>query len=412
MYKTLLLFLLLAFTSSAKINFENIIPGYSDLSLEDKINHLINFKITDSNLHDSEILEVYTEAADLAEELGDREFLISATLKLAQYQFGRRKYSAALFRYKRLLNLYDQDQYSERGNAELKIGECFKFTGLYEKSVQHFINALNIADANNLKYLKSSVLVNLGHVNLIWGNYDRSLENFSEALHIKEGLNEPRNIAHVLKNMGNVYVRMQKYEEAEKQYSRALELFEQEGDSAGIAAVLNNFGFSEEAQSNYSNALLFYEKSKIMASAINDDFLLQHNFYNIANIYFKMGRYKDAENLVIGNLILSSNNNNLEIYLKNKLLLAKLAIAENRFKDAIKLYDEYIVQKDSIINIETSEKISSMMIAYENEGLQKKISVLEDETKTLSRNLWIVIFISVFIIGLMITSKYIKKPGS
>ncbi len=394
----------------AQSEFNNYIPDYSEHSTDEKISKINELLNSNKEFRDDEIISLYEEIIRLSEESDDERVLKVGLKSLAEFKFKLAMYTEAMFNYERLIALLSEDEKKEKALLELKVGECLKFSGLYERAVQHFIAALNISNENNFEEIKSSVLVNLGHVNLISGNYNKALEYFEESLEIKEKYNVVLTTPHVLKNIGNVYVHLKDYQAAEKYYYSSLKLFEDISDSTGISAVMNNLGFLEEEQGNLSNALKYFEKSKAIASAIGDQYLLQHNFYNIANIYYKMERYDDSKSIILGNLLLTSEKRNLEIYLKNKILLAKVAIAQNKLRDAIRLYDEYIIEKDSLLNAMTNKHIASLLISYDNEKLQLEVKDLKSKTESLSRSLWIVILLSVFIIGIMLTSKYIKRP--
>ncbi|MBF0118226.1 MAG: tetratricopeptide repeat protein [Desulfobacterales bacterium] len=182
--------------------------------------------------------------------------------------------------------------------AHNNLGVALKNTGLYEKAIWHFYEAIKLNSKHSKAYN------NLGLTLFKKGKIDEAIYYYNKSLKL-----DPNNV-NTLSNLGNALRKQKKTEEAIKHYNEALRL------NPNSFLVNNNLGNALLEQGKLKEAIYhFNEALKISPSDPS-----AHN--NLANAFFYSGKIAEAIQHYNEALKINPNyieaKNNLEYVLKQK----------------------------------------------------------------------------------------------
>jgi CHAT domain-containing protein/tetratricopeptide (TPR) repeat protein len=254
-----------------------------------------------------------TAAEDLAVALvkanteAEREGLLAEGKELATTELGRALLTQGeqLIRqgnYQRAMDIYGlaleiAGQSGDKGvtaDAFRGIGSVQRLQGNYAEALEQYQKSLRICEEIDDKVGVAGTLNNIGIVHLYQGNYTEALEQYQKSLKINEEIGDKAGIARALNNIGLVHYRLGNYTEALEQYQKSLRICEEIGNKSGTASALNNIGETHRLQGNYVGALEQHQKSLRIKEEIGDKAGIASSLNNIGNVHTLQSNYTEA----------------------------------------------------------------------------------------------------------------------
>lgn len=339
------------------------------------------------------------------------------------------------------LNGEDSENYQKRIGD---IGFCYNELSIYDKAIEYYLMALEIARKRNDPAEIATNLNNIGHADFARGNFSSSIAYFDQALQIDRERNADEDISVDLNNIGKVYFAWGKYERALEYYFEALEKAEATGNEHMTAIRNSNIGQAYLAMADYGNALKYFNlaldtdrrlgntgKLGIRYSHIGMLHLRQGN-YDTAQVFFNDAiRIFQAQNMT-GSIVITLNNlgdlmmakehydKALDYYnqslgisekagMKPNVLRSLQRISEAYlhmadYKNAHEYLSRYSVLKDTLFNEEKHRQLAEYEARYETEKKERENLMLRNEAK-MQRNQKIIFIISgagLFIIAVIL----------
>ena len=299
------------------------------------------------------------------------------------------------------------------------IGLNYKLIGKYDKASKYLLSSLEYSKKTNDSDGIGSSLNNIGILYYDKGEYNKALEYFIQSLKIAEAIVDTSSMALSYNNIGMVHYDMQDYDRALNYYNISLDLKQKMNDEDGAALLYMNIGIIYYFKDDYEKVLSYFNKSLTIweASGSNRQVALVKS--NIAELYIKLKLYdkaivylKDAKkiytelnevfdiiqtDLLIGELYIEGKefikaehifNSCLEKAHKAKSASSeqlvyedfiKLYVAKNDYKNAYLYKEKYGVIKDSIFNIDKSNKIEELETKYQTGQKEKQIELMEKD---------------------------------
>lgn len=107
------------------------------------------------------------------------------------------------------------------------------------------------------------------------------------------------------------------------------------------------------------------------------------------NVIFPLKKYEQAKNSLDSALLLLGGLDETDILLYNKKLKAELLYLCDKKDEALSAYREYILLKDSVVDVEKNRQLISEQVVYEVqekvEQIERQAKILEEEEKILKR---------------------------
>lgn len=269
------------------------------------------------------------------------------------------------------------------------------------------------------------------------GDLAQSLKFYKSAIGYAEKLNDKEELADLYNNVFSIYYRKHNYANAKDLLKTSLDLSLSIKDSARIRRIYNNAALIEYEQNNYKEALSLIDKA-IAHTPQTENIPISLILTNKAEIFFKMGRLKQAEQTLKealkrqGDIITEKtiqtplNYALVKAYTGDKagvkLLIEKilhrlkgysLPTKENAYKELTEIsftigdsisgfhYMKTGMElSDSLSKIENEAQLQQLIVSYDTERLKKQNDLLQQEIKTrnaiVSASIIIILLIIVF----------------
>jgi tetratricopeptide (TPR) repeat protein len=345
----------------------------------------------------------------------DTNYLI--TLNILAYKYYATKPETTIILAEKSKALCQKIAYTQgQIEATKNIGTAYAVQGDYEKAIQHYQAALQVAETNN--YIKSAgrLYNNIASVYSRQGNYPEALAYHFKALGIREKIGDKNGIASSMNNIAIIYAKQNNYVKALDFQSKVLTINREMGNTEDIARSLNNIGFYYENQGKYAVALQYYAQSLVASEKIQNIELLALSQMNIGKCYLQQNKVdsallylekaqvsnkgvsdKENESWILQQLaeayLVKKQYNKALLYAKNGLETAKIAGLKDKEKDchatsykiyeALNQYEKALLHHkrfkeiaDSLQNEEINKTTHNLQAQYE---FDKKVALLEAE---------------------------------
>ena len=335
------------------------------------------------------------------------------------------------------------------------------FIGENQQALKYYSKAYEIAEKNNFIKQKALYFNNISMVNTNMGYYEKAVENSLRAIKIFNEIKSPRDIARCnlniactyielkeykkalnymntafdifiklnetrgqsicLTNIAEIYYKQKKYDKALQNYDKAVELDKENKDLNGISANYNSIGTVYFLLGQYKTAMEYYEKSLKICEQIGDKNCIANLYYKISQIETKHKKFLIAEKHCINSINIFNEVNELN---KKRISIEQLAViyrSAGKYKEAYDTYMKASELKDSLFNIEKTQKIAQIEEKFENEKLEKenltllyennlKQSEISQQQKIL--NIYLFAFIFAVISVIIVLIQYKKKNNA
>jgi tetratricopeptide (TPR) repeat protein len=242
-------------------------------------------------------LDYYFKALKIDEEIGDKRGTGSDLGNIGGVYYEQRDFSKALYYYFSALNiakkLGDKNSiannlsnigavYESRGDSARAAGN-HEFTGkLYLRSLDYYLNALDIVkELGNMASI-NTILGNIGNIYCNQGDnegpgikrenlFNKGEEYYLNALKVAGDIEDKNSIAINVTNLGSLYVKQIKYPEAEKCFRKALAINKEVGSKNIEMQIENHFSELYSKTGRFNLALKHYKNYISARDSINNE---------------------------------------------------------------------------------------------------------------------------------------------
>jgi len=277
------------------------------------------------------------------------------------------------------------------------LGIAYNNLGDSQKSIDHFLKALQIMEKIKDKEGIAISYRNLGQANFYLDNYDKALEYFQKSLKLQEEIGNKKDISQALIMVGNVKAKTAEYGEAQDYYFNALEMKKEINDKLGISQILNNLGNIYLDKGQQDKALEYLVKALQIDRELDNKWEIANSTHNIAEQYIKNEEPEKAYPYMLESQKLAEDFDNKGLIRDNLHIFSLYYELKEDYPKALNYQREYSELTKSLFSKELSEKVADMQAKYETEKLeelvtertqelQQKVYELEETEKSLRRS--------------------------
>ncbi|MCT8136778.1 GGDEF domain-containing protein [Anaerobacillus sp. CMMVII] len=176
----------------------------------------------------------------------------------------------------------------------LHIGRSLWLTGDLEQALEELIEGLKRVQKINENEYEVEFLNALGNVNIYLKIYDKALEYYGQALNLATAIKYDRLIAGLLNNIGEIHYRLQDYTISLKYYEESLKKFEKQNELMQMTVPLINLGAVYFALDNYVESQKYLEKSLLISNQEKDGLGQVGSLHFLGKLAYKKGNLEDA----------------------------------------------------------------------------------------------------------------------
>ena len=254
----------------------------------------------------------------------------------------------------------------------------------YANAMKYEFESLKLYEKAGNKPKQAVVLRALGIVFHTSKKQEKALEYDFKALALYTELNDKAGIAAMHNNLANVYYRMNDTAKVLEHDFKALSLFEELKDSAGVARMTGNIANFYAEYGNYSKAMPYYFDALRREKMLGNMNGITRNMGNIGETYYdiaqdedawnhpdslippgRMANLRKAEEYLEATVEQARSMQQMEYVLAYQEVLSEVLAASGRTDDALALYRDYIVIRDSIYDVEKYEEATRRQLDYE-----------------------------------------------
>ncbi|MDD1437652.1 tetratricopeptide repeat protein [Dolichospermum sp. ST_sed10] len=179
-------------------------------------------------------------------------------------------------------------------SIELLIGDFYKSSGDFDRSISSKKRALEIATKSNNKPLIADSWNSIGSTYWYFSHFQDALENYYKSFIIRENIKDTLGIIASLKNLGLVYRDLSNFDKALSQLNQALKLTDEIKNKVETSEILNLLGSLHYRFNRYNEAILYYKQS--LEIRYKNGFLnsTANTLENLARVYSQKSQYDDA----------------------------------------------------------------------------------------------------------------------
>ncbi len=344
----------------------------------------------------------------------------SLTLLLSKPQTPKEKINILLALTKAYYSESDLDKALATGNQSLAVirqygtktdsAKYFRLIGLiylqkswYDKSLENLMRAQQLYGESGDSSLQATSLMNIGIVHDYMQNSPMSLSYYEKALKYFKHKNDETGMAGCELNMAILLSKEKKYEQAIGNFISASAIYEKTGNNSYLAAAYINQGLTYKKMGNYDLAIEYLNKAFAIWEKEDDKYHMCYYYMNMGELMLDIkkteqaGQYlKQAEKLA---LILGSQ----DLLAKTYEYMSDYNAARKDFASAYSYLNKSKQINDSILNAETTEKVSQIQYRYEiakreadNEHLVKQN--LDKELQLSKKNLFLYVLSAILVL--------------
>ncbi len=258
-------------------------------------------------------------------------------------------------------------------------------------------------------------LQNMGENNAKLKNYKQAINYTLKALQHFEEIKHLRGIAFCYLTLGNIHSAEESFQKAYDYYSKALEVRKLEKDINGIATATSLLGVTLGKQQKHAEALKFIHQATAMFVKQNNNRSISSMFNNMAKSHLGLNQYDSAVIYAEKSIILAKKIGLKENIKECYETLSKVYASEKNFTIAFDYQRLFIIYNDSIFNEEKNKQFQEIQNRYQHEKQKNEIDLLKSENQRKTLLNWAFIGGLVLVLGLvfaLLRGNYVKKQAN
>lgn len=379
----LLLFLLLPiFSFSQESIIDSLKKVLPTLDGESKTQTLLKI-CNEIKFQDAEAARTYCqEALVLSQNLNLAKWEGVALQRIGVTYEGQGEYEKALDYGNKALSIFKNLNDSlEIANTYNNIGIVFDQKGQNEKALLQLFDALKYYEALGDKGGIAQAANNIGVVYKKEKNYEKVIEYYKRSLAIYQEINHGFGIAATEVNIGSVFLDMKSYQAAIDYSEKALEGFEALNIQQYIPYALENLGLAHKKLKNYELAETFHKRALEFYEEYDNKKEKAFTLNSLADIFLKTNRIQQAESFAKQSLKRAEEISAQEEVRNANLTLSEIYEIKGDFPNAYKHHKTFTEIKDTLFEIEKTERIAELNTRYETEKKEKENIQLKSENE-------------------------------
>jgi signal transduction histidine kinase len=279
----------------------------------------------------------------------------------------------------------------------------YYYSGNFEENLQFSLQAIKLFEKNRNKEALAKEYGELGY-RMKERSLSKAIYYMQRGMKISEVNKFQQPLLSIYNNYGMLKNRIKEVDSALFYFRKCLALKERLKDSVGIPYSINNIAEVYVSQKRFIEAKKLFEKSLKIRIKLDDKYGIAENYSCLGDLFLAEKKFEKAiENYTIS-LELSKKYGFNTLLLHNYQMISQCYEFSNNASMALQSFKKHVFYKDSILNLETNEKIAELEVKFDTNEKEKLIITKENEVKNSRNKLIFVSILALFIalLGLLI----------
>ena len=331
----------------------------------------------------------------------------------ANYYNSKNSTDTALVCYSLIINTPVKDNEFEQQKriveALNKSAIIYYYMSDYRSSYEFLIKALLLSEKYDYDTYISKIYNNIGNIYAHFNKVDIAKSFFLRALNVSAD-----STAGLLNNLGHIELENENIDSAYYYLNKSLQIsIQQNYEHYGI--ILNSLASFYQKTKMYDSAFYYYrlslEESRIKNNLENETEVLS----NMGKLFLEIGKPDSAILYINKSNIIAEEINLLRIVAENFLTISKIEESKGNIRKAFEYYKNYVTQKDSVLNTEIFGDISQLQRFYEVSKTNKQIEelIIEKQIKENSiyyqNIIWFITLAVLLFVSLVLLYIFLQK---
>lgn len=281
-------------------------------------------------------------------------------------------------------------------------GELYTKQGLYDKALNQYVRALNLAKKRKNDREIAIAWNGIGIIHWKEGKNQSALNAYNRSLSIRERIKDSVGIAESYSNLGIIYKIRGSFSNAQTLYFKSLGIRQRLNDEEGIAKVLFNIGSLKAEMGFPKEALIYYDKAFEIKKKLKDTYGILPHYLNSGDVFRVLKDYTQSEKNYLKGLQISDSIGAKDYIMSFNRELAKLYGEKKDYQTAYFYHIKYMAAKDQIINVANLVNLSELQLKYNTSEKQRNIQQLKFEKKLNLEKIQKAVLIRNIVIGLFV----------
>lgn len=343
LFLTLFLISSIAFAQNqSKADSIKEVISLNELSTEDQLEAY--YRLSIYTISPESKLDYAEQLLDLAESANNENYIIKAHARIGvAHRFMGNLGSALEYLFKSANQAAGKEEYqSFLAEVYAEISTCYTQNGDSENALLYGSKTINMLRKTDKKQVLALSLLNTGYDYYLIGNYDSAMAYYNESEPLLNDIGMDLGIAYIIGNRALVFWKQGNREKAKEELFRAIGMLEPLGDRYGMADYYNQLGSIYLEENAEQKAIEYTMKGMEMAKTEG----LKEQVRDASNLLFQLYRKRGD------------------------------------MTNAISYQTQYYAYKDSIQNLETTQKLANLRTEYEVGQKQAEVDRLLEQKRT------------------------------
>ena len=260
-------------------------------------------------------------------------------------------------------------------------GNAYRLKGDSPNALESYFQGAKIASEAGLKEEAGKVNIAIADVYSIMGSHANAINYYQSGIQIIRQENDSINLASALLNAGDEYFNHDDLDSALFYFQESKEIFRALNYEIGIAYNLGNEGLVYAAQKQDLKAEVQINKAITYLESLQDYYPISVYLLYMADIYVRQGNFLAAENYTKRSLGLAQQHGLKDQISEANLKLSEIFEKTGAFKKSLFHYQEFVLYRDSVKNVETFQAVADLRTEYEISQKQVEIDLLVKESE-------------------------------
>jgi signal transduction histidine kinase len=260
------------------------------------------------------------------------------------------------------------------------LGNTSLFAGKLDDALGYYLQSLSLAEELQLPKDIAAAAGNIGIVYHRLGKLQKAIDYYQLSIRTNDNSGNPQDNSEVSVNIGLVYGDLGNDSLNLAYQLKALKLFELDEDHFGMARVYNNIALIHERRKEYAQALDLYFKAVAMREATGQVGGNTITYHNIGLIYAYQKEFAKAITYLQRSREMAEASEDYYLLQEICLNLADAYAQSGNPAKAFETMQCHAAAKDSVYNASSAEQIAEMQTRYETEKKDIQIQLLQAET--------------------------------
>ncbi len=267
--------------------------------------------------------------------------------------------------------------------ANLRIGVAYRLQGNLGKALEFlFESASDASLSDQFKPLLVDIYQEISTCYTQNGDSETALLYGSKTIEILRTTGHRQRLALTLLNTGYDYYLIGKYDSAMAYYNESEPILQEIDMTIGLAYIIGNRGLVHWKKGDNERAKNDLNSAIEMLRPLDDRFGMADYYNQLSSIFLEEGNHKEAISYAKMGLKLAEEEGLKEQIRDASYLLYLVCQRAGDYKNALDHHARYHANKDSIQNLETTQRIADLRTAFEVGQKQAEVDLLLEQKRS------------------------------